>query len=277
MTLSEPLPRASETPQLPQTGAGERGVALVTGGRRGIGRAICRELARSGFDIAVIDIIDDDSGRETVEMVRQAGRKTLFRQCDISDTGSYNATLDRVEGELGAISCLVNNAGIQVPVRGDLLEVSEEMFDHLININLRGTFFLTQAVARRMVAQTTPAAERSIITVTSANAGLVSPEKGPYCVSKAGLSMASQQFALRLAEEGIRVHEIRPGLIRTNMTVDVYDRYSPLVAAGDICPMRRWGEPEDIARGIATLAMGAMPFSTGDIYNIGGGMQIHQL
>ncbi|WP_245451056.1 3-ketoacyl-ACP reductase [Borborobacter arsenicus] len=277
MTLREPLAHPGEMPLPSDTASGGRGVALVTGGRRGIGRAICRELAARGFDIAVVDVVDDDSGRETVEMVRQAGRKTLFRQCDISDTGSYSALLDQVEGNLGAISCLVNNAGIQVPVRGDLLDVSEEMFDHLININLRGTFFLTQAVARRMVAQTAPAAERSIITITSANAGLVSPEKGPYCVSKAGLSMASQQFALRLAAEGIRVHEIRPGLIRTSMTADVYDRYSPLVAAGGICPMRRWGEPEDIARGIATLATGAMPFSTGDIYNIGGGMQIHQL
>lgn len=277
MTLREPPPRASEKALPSDAGLGERGVALVTGGRRGIGRAICRELAANGFDVAVVDIVDDDSGRETVEMVKRVGRKTFFRQCDISDTGCYATLLDQVEGELGAISCLVNNAGIQVPVRGDLLDVSEEMFDHLININLRGTFFLTQAVARRMVAQTAPVAERSIITITSANAGLVSPEKGPYCVSKAGLSMASQQFALRLAAEGIRVHEIRPGLIRTSMTADVYERYSPLVAAGDICPMRRWGEPEDIARGIATLATGAMPFSTGDIYNIGGGMQIHQL
>lgn len=277
MTLSEPLSRTSDAPLPSRTGAGERGVALVTGGRRGIGRAICRELAGSGFDVAVVDIIDDDSGRETTDMVKRAGRNTLFRQCDIADTAAHGALLEEVERNLGAISCLVNNAGIQVPVRGDLLDVSEEMFDRLININLRGTFFLTQAVARRMVAQTAPPEERSIITVTSANAGLVSPEKGPYCVSKAGLSMASQQFAVRLAAEGIRVHEIRPGLIRTNMTADVYERYSPLVASGEICPMRRWGEPEDIGRGIAALATGAMPFSTGDIYNIGGGMQIHQL
>ena len=255
----------------------DRGVALVTGGRRGIGRAICTTLAARGFDIALIDIVDDHEVERTVAAVEAIGKKVVFQKLDISETGKHVALVQALQAQIGEITCLVNNAGIQVPVRGDMLDVTEEMFDQLIDINLKGTFFLTQAVVRQMVNTQSKYQERSVITITSANAELVSPEKGPYCISKAGLSMASQQFAIRLASEGIRVHEIRPGLIETDMTADVYEKYSPDVKAGTICPMRRWGKPEDIAGGIATLAIGAMPFSTGDIYNIGGGMQIPRL
>ncbi|WP_341236016.1 3-ketoacyl-ACP reductase [uncultured Sulfitobacter sp.] len=254
-----------------------RGVALVTGGRRGIGRAICTTLAMRGFDIALVDIVEDQEVEKTVSAVEATGKSAIFQQLDISETDKHDEIVENVQFQLGEITCLVNNAGIQVPVRGDILDVSEETFDQLMDINLKGTFFLTQAVARKMVSTKSGYKERSIITITSANAALVSPEKGPYCISKAGLSMASQQFAIRLAADGIRVHEIRPGLIETDMTADVFEKYSPDVATGSICPMRRWGQPEDIATGIATLAIGAMPFSTGDIYNIGGGMQIPRL
>jgi NAD(P)-dependent dehydrogenase (short-subunit alcohol dehydrogenase family) len=253
------------------------GLAVVTGGRRGIGSAICRELAIAGFDIAVVDIVDDEKGRETVEIVRSCGRQAGFYRRDISETAGNADFLSQLEQDLGEISCLVNNAGIQVSVRGDLLEVTEQAFDQLLGVNLRGTFFFTQAVARAMLSRSGPATGRSIITITSANAGLVSPEKGPYCISKAGLSMASQQFAVRLADAGVHVHEIRPGLIRTDMTADVYERYSAQVETGQLSVIRRWGEPEDIARGVAALATGSIPFSTGDIYHIGGGMQIHRL
>jgi NAD(P)-dependent dehydrogenase (short-subunit alcohol dehydrogenase family) len=254
-----------------------RGLAIVTGGRRGIGRAICRELAVAGFDIAIVDIVDDESVHDTLEIVRSSGRLVGFYQRDIAQTAGNGELISSIEGDLGEVSCLVNNAGVQVSVRGDLLDVSEETFDRLVGINLRGTFFFTQAVARAMVSRPQPLAERSIVTITSANAGLVSPEKGPYCISKAGLSMASQQFAIRLADAGVRVHEIRPGLIETDMTVDVYDKYSAQVEAGQLSVIRRWGQPEDIARGVATLATGGMPFSTGDIYHIGGGIQLHRL
>lgn len=254
-----------------------RGLAIVTGGRRGIGRAICRELAVAGFDIAIVDIVDDESVRETLEIVRSSGRLAGFYQRDIAETAGNGQLISSMESDLGEVVCLVNNAGVQVSVRGDLLDVTEEAFDRLIGINLRGTFFFTQAVARAMVSRPQPLAERSIVTITSANAGLVSPEKGPYCISKAGLSMASQQFAIRMADAGVRVHEIRPGLIETDMTVDVYDKYSAQVEAGQLSVIRRWGQPEDIARGVATLATGGMPFRTGDIYHIGGGMQLHRL
>ncbi|RTM09854.1 MAG: 3-ketoacyl-ACP reductase [Hyphomicrobiales bacterium] len=257
--------------------SGDRGLAVVTGGRRGIGRAICCELARVGFDIAIVDIVEDENAGETVDLVRGLGRNSIFYRRDISETSGNAAFVERLEGDLGEINCLINNAGVQVSVRGDLLDVTEESFDRLIGVNLRGTFFLTQAVARAMLSRPQTASERSVVTITSANAGLVSPEKGPYCISKAGLSMASQQFAIRLADAGIRVHEIRPGLIQTDMTADVYEKYSSQVEAGQLSAIRRWGQPQDIARAVATLAAGGLPFSTGDIYHIGGGMQIHRL
>lgn len=249
-------------------------VALVTGGRRGIGRAICANLAAHGFDVAVIDHVEDGAA-ETLTLIRDAGRRSLFQRLDIAQTARHAAILDHVAEEMGPVSCLVNNAGVMVSVRGDLLEIDEAEFDRLVGINLRGTFFLTQAVARRMLDQ--PGTDRSIITITSANAHLVSPEKGAYCISKAGLSMAMQTFALRLAAEGIRVHEIRPGLITTDMTAEVTAQYSPGIESGALCALRRWGEPSDIARAIGTLATGGMPYSTGDIYNIGGGMHIPRL
>lgn len=247
------------------------------GGRRGIGRAICHALAAAGFDLAVVDVVDDENARETVEQVCSTGRNVVFFQHDISKTATHSDLVSRIERALGAVTCLVNNAGVMVPVRGDLLDVTEESFDRLIGVNLRGTFFFTQAVARAMVSRPDTGVERSIITITSANAGMASPEKGPYCVSKAVLSMASQQFAIRLADAGIRVHEIRPGLIETDMTAEVFEKYSAQIDDGQLSVIRRWGQPEDIARGVATLATGAMPFSTGDIYHIGGGMQLHRL
>ncbi|WP_246811621.1 3-ketoacyl-ACP reductase [Mesorhizobium silamurunense] len=275
MMLSQAAPAVGgATGRQPSSG---RGLAVVTGGRRGIGRAICCELARVGFDIAIVDIVDDENASETVDLVSRLGRNSAFYRRDISDTSGNAAFVEGLERDLGEITCLVNNAGVQVSVRGDLLDVTEESFDRLIGVNLRGTFFLTQAVARAMLSRSQTASERSVVTITSANAGLVSPEKGPYCISKAALSMASQQFAIRLADAGIRVHEIRPGLIRTDMTADVYEKYSSQVEAGQLSAIRRWGQPEDIARAVATLAAGGLPFSTGDIYHIGGGMQIHRL
>jgi len=275
MMLNQVTPAVGDMTE--QESPGHRGLAVVTGGRRGIGRAICCELARVGFDIAIVDIVDDENAGETVDLVSGLGRNGAFYCRDISETSGNATFVEGVERDLGEITCLVNNAGVQVSVRGDLLDVTEESFDRLIGVNLRGTFFFTQAVARAMLSRPQTASERSVVTITSANAGLVSPEKGPYCISKAGLSMASQQFAIRLADAGIRVHEIRPGLIQTDMTADVYEKYSSQVEAGELSAIRRWGQPDDIARAVATLAAGGLPFSTGDIYHIGGGMQIHRL
>jgi NAD(P)-dependent dehydrogenase (short-subunit alcohol dehydrogenase family) len=254
-----------------------RRAALVTGGSRGIGRAICVALAGCGFDIAVTDVVEDADAEPTLAAIAKAGGKGIYHRRDLARTDGNDAFAAEVEAAIGPIDCLVNNAGVQVAHRGDLLDVSEAEFDRVVGINLRGTFFLTQTVARAMLRRRAADGRRSIITITSSNAGLVSPEKGPYGISKAALSMAIQQFAVRLGESGIAVHEIRPGLIRTDMTAPVYDDYARRVASGSMSPFRRWGEPEDVARGVALLARGEMPFSTGDIYNLGGGLHIHRL
>lgn len=276
--MLEELDRDSRTRSLAELKSEPgRGVAVVTGGRRGIGAAISRELAERGFDIALADLVLDRSASHVMEDIRSLGRRGEFFALDIAKTTDHDRFLQNVLTKLGPITCLVNNAGIQVPVRGDLLDVSEEIFDTVIGVNLRGTFFLTKAVAGAMIKNREPAGqERSIIFITSANAGMASPEKGPYCVSKSALSMVSQLFALRLAEHGIRVHEIRPGLIRTDMTAEVFDKYSRQIEQG-LSAIKRWGEPEDIARCVSSLAIGALPFTTGDIFNIGGGLHIERL
>jgi NAD(P)-dependent dehydrogenase (short-subunit alcohol dehydrogenase family) len=248
--------------------------ALVTGSRRGIGRAIAFALADAGFAVAINDIVQDGALKETLAGLDARGATAHFVQADIAQLESHAAMLDAVEAALGPIGCLVNNAGVQVPARVDLLETTPAVFDHLIGVNLRGTFFLTQAVAKRMLAG--EGEGRSIITISSTNAAMASLEKAPYCLSKAGLSMSSQLFALRLAADGIAVFEIRPGLIRTDMTAMVRDTYSAAIADG-LSPITRWGEPEDVARAVAALATGAMPFSTGGIYNIDGGLQLARL
>lgn len=266
--------RAMESEPIDRTG--RMGVALVTGGRRGIGRAIAIALADAGFDIAVLDREEDDDARTTVQAITERGARTVFHAADIGDVESHARIVERVQSDLGTIRCLVNNAGIQVPERKDLLDFEPAVFDSLIRVNLRGTFFLTQTVARHMLDHP-DGAHRSIITITSANANLVSPEKGPYCISKAGLSMAIGQYALRLARDGIGVYEVRPGLIATPMTEDVRARYDADISSGRICPEARWGQPEDIAGAVMALASGAMPFSTGDVFNVGGGMHIPRL
>lgn len=259
------------------SGRAERGGALVTGGRRGIGQAVCADLAGRGFDVVFVDLDEDEGAAETRALVEGAGRRCAFLKADIAAIDNHAALVAQAEKAIGPINCLVNNAGVQIAVRGDMLELDPAEFDRLIGINLRGTFFLTQAVARAMIAARGAAARRSIITVTSANAHLVSPEKSAYCVSKAGLSMAMQTFALRLADDGIDVYEVRPGLIETDMTADVRTHYGEGMRSGRLCAMRRWGAPQDIATAIGTLAAGGMPYSTGDIYHVGGGMQIPRL
>ena len=248
--------------------------ALVTGARRGIGRAIAFALADAGFAVAINDVVADDALEETLAGLVARGARAHFVQGDIAQVDSHAAMLDAVEAALGPIGCLVNNAGVQVPARIDLLETTPAVFDRLIGVNLRGTFFLTQAVARRMVAG--EGEGRSIITISSINAAMASIEKAPYCLSKAGLSMSSQLFALRLAAHGIAVFEIRPGLIRTDMTAPVRESYGAAIADG-LSPIARWGEPEDVAGAVSALATGAMPFSTGGIYDIDGGLQLARL
>jgi len=256
--------------------AGERRVALVTGARRGIGRAIACHLADAGFDLIVSDIVEDEAAADTLRALADRGAGVEFVRSDLADLASHAALVDTAYRRFGRFDVLVNNAGMQVRKRGDLLDVTPERFDELLGINLRGTFFLTQEAARRMLADAPSAGARAIVLITSANAHLVSVEKGEYCVSKSALSMAAKLFAVRLAETGIPVFEIRPGLIRTDMTREVRDKYGEQIARG-LSPVRRWGEPEDIGRAVATLVSDGLPFATGLTIDIDGGLIIPRL
>jgi len=253
-----------------------RRVAIVTGARRGIGRAIAYQLAEAGFDLVLNDVVADAALDETLAGIHQRGVQVEFFMADIADIGMHGAMANAAYERFGRLDVLVNNAGVQVRERGDLLDVTPERFDEIIGINLRGNFFLTQHVSQRMLDDGHPTNGRSIVIVSSSNAELVSVEKGEYCISKSGLSMTAKLFAVRLAEAGIGVFEIRPGLIRTDMTAEVREKYGLLIDQG-ISPIRRWGEPEDIGRAVMTLVSGLIPFATGIAVDIDGGLLIPRL
>ena len=253
-------------------------VAAVTGGRQGIGRGIAYALAETGFDVVVVDLVEDEVAAETLAGLRERGARGVFIPADIAAIEVREALAERLFSAFGTLDCLVNNAGVQVKVRGDLLDVTPESYDRVMGINLRGTFFLTQAVARRMVAEVRDEDEphRSIVTISSANTFIVGADRPEYCFSKLSLSMMTKAFALRLGPHGIATYEIRPGVIRTDMTLPVRDKYTKLIGEG-LTPIARWGEPEEVGRTVATLASGLMPFSTGDAFHVDGGLHIPKL
>lgn len=252
--------------------------ALVTGGRRGLGRGIAWALAEAGFDIALADLERDGDAEETLAGIAARGRKRAFFAADVADLGGHAALIDAVYKSSGALHCLVNNAGVTVDKRGDLLEASVASFDRVMGINLRGTFFLTQAVARRMLADAPTAASppRSIIVISSTNAFVPAPDRPEYTFSKTSLSMLAKMFALRLALHGIAVHEVRPGVMRTDMTAPVREKYDRWLEGG-VVPQGRWGEAADVGRTVAALASGALPFTTGEAFHVDGGLHIHKL
>lgn len=250
-------------------------VALVTGAGGGIGSAVARRLAADGFSVLACDLPGQDKLGGVVTEIAAAGGTAKALHGDIADIDSHAALVAGAWAVFGGIDCLVNNAGISVKVRGDLLDVAPDSFDRLIGVNLRGTFFLTQAVARRMLAEES-SNFRSIITISSTNAAAASLDRGEYCISKSGLSMMVKLFALRLAPAGINAYEIRPGIIRTPMTAVAKAKYDARYAEG-LTPINRWGEPEDIARGVASLAAGQMAFATGEVINLDGGLHIAKL
>jgi 3-oxoacyl-[acyl-carrier protein] reductase len=253
-----------------------RPTALVTGGRRGIGRGVAWALGAAGFDVALLDLQEDAAARETLDGLAVRKSRGMFLAGDIGDLDSHEALIARAWEEFGGLDCLVNNAGVTSDVRGDLLELTPKSYDRVMAINLRGPFFLTQRFAQRLIAAPPEGFARTIINVASINAVLPSTERGDYCLSKTGVSMMTKLFALRLAEHGITVHEIRPGVIRTDMTAPVREKYESRIAAG-LSPIRRWGEPADIGRAVAALASGAFAFSTGDAYHVDGGMHMGRL
>jgi NAD(P)-dependent dehydrogenase (short-subunit alcohol dehydrogenase family) len=250
-----------------------RPLALVTGARRGIGASIALQLAQEGFDIALTDV-SHEGAQLVVEAAQAHGARAAFFESNLIHAETHQALIEQAVAWGGPIACLVNNAGIGAPSRGDLLDVTTNAFDVVLGVNLRGTFFLTQTVARHMLTASNTA-PRSIITVSSVSAEMASIERGEYCISKAGLSMLTKLFALRLAEQGIGVFEVRPGVIRTPLTAAVAAKYDRRIAEG-LVPMGRWGETEDVANTVAVLAAGRMNFATGSVLNVDGGLSIQR-
>jgi NAD(P)-dependent dehydrogenase (short-subunit alcohol dehydrogenase family) len=253
-----------------------RRVALVTGGRRGIGLAVAEGLAADGLDVAITGTsAEDDVSRAALARLTAHGVRAVYIAGRVDAVEDHARVLDRVEAELGPIDVLVSNAGIAPPERLDLMETTPENFDKVIGVNLRGAFFLAQGVARRMVAAG-PKAGRALIFVSSCSAEMVSLNRVDYCVSKAGLSMAVKGFAARLAADGIAVFEVRPGIIRTDMTAGVAAKYDALIEDG-LVPAKRWGEGTDVAAAVRALARPDMVYSTGSVINVDGGLTIARL
>ncbi len=253
-----------------------RPVVLVTGARRGIGRASCLALASAGYDVLGCDIAEDGFA-ETAAAVEAVGGRFAWRLCDVADLAAIGPLVDWAWGAWGGVEALVNNAGVGVLKRGDLLEVTAESWDRCMDINARGSFFVAQALARRMVAPGAPArGQRGMVFISSVNAIMASPDRAEYCASKTAAGMVARCFALRLADDGIPVFEVRPGVIRTDMTAPVTAKYDQRIAEG-LSPIRRWGEAEDVGRAVAGLIGGAIPFSTGDAFHVDGGLHIPRL
>jgi NAD(P)-dependent dehydrogenase (short-subunit alcohol dehydrogenase family) len=238
-------------------------VALVTGGSRGIGLGIAQALLKESFEIAICGL------RPTCDH-----KEFFYCQCDVGNREARARMLDAVRNRYGALHVLVNNAGIAPKVRADILDATEDSFEYLVRTNLQGPYFLTQAVAKWMIEQKQPGC--SIINVSSISATVASVNRGDYCISKAGIAMASQLWAARLGEFEIPVYEVRPGVIRTDMTAAVEAKYDKLLAEG-LAIQRRWGTPEDVGKVVAALARGDMPYSTGAVITVDGGMTVQRL
>jgi NAD(P)-dependent dehydrogenase (short-subunit alcohol dehydrogenase family) len=255
-----------------------RKVALVTGGARGIGLGISEALARAGYDLVICGVRPPEAVRDILLALAAPGGRAHYVQADVSQAADRARLLEETRREFGALHLLVNNAGVAPLQRLDVLEATEESFERVMRINLQGPYFLTQAVANWMREQraATPGFTGCIVNVSSISATVVSPNRGEYCVSKAGLSMATQLFAVRLAEEGIPVYEVRPGVTRSDMTEAVKEKYDRLIQEG-LVPQRRWGLPEDTGRAVVMLARGDLPYSTGQVLMVDGGLTIPRL
>lgn len=255
-----------------------RKIALVTGGSRGIGLGIARELAANGFNLAINGRRAEAEVADVLAELRGAGAEAIYLQADVAELGDHARMLADIAAKFGRIDVLVNNAGVAPQKRMDLLDATPESFDRVIGINLRGPYFLTKAVARWMAEQRqADAAFRGcIVNVSSISATAVSVNRGDYCISKAGIAMATMLWAARLAEFGIDVYEVRPGIIATDMTAGVTEKYDKLIADG-LTVEKRWGLPEDVGKAVAALARGDIPYATGQVLKIDGGMTIQRL
>jgi NAD(P)-dependent dehydrogenase (short-subunit alcohol dehydrogenase family) len=259
-------------------GGTARPVALVTGGTRGIGLGIARALASRGWDLALCGLRAEESVREPLADLRQAGSRVEYAQADMGSTADRSALLAFVQARFGTLDALVNNAGRAPRVRADLLEATEESFEEVLQTNLRGPYFLTQQAAPLLLARKRQRADApvTITFITSVSATHASLNRGEYCVSKAGLAMAVRLFAARLAADGIPVYEVRPGIIATDMTSGVREVYDRRIAEG-LVPENRWGTPGDVGRVVAALAQGELPYATGSVIHVDGGFSVPRL
>ena len=254
-------------------------VALVTGGGRGIGLGISRKLAEEGYQLAIMGMRGESALQAVLEELSGLGAAPLYCRGDISQSADRAAALAAVKARFGRLDLLVNNAGVAPDVRADILEASEESFERLIRINLQGPYFLTQAAARWMVEQreADPTFKGCIVTVSSVSSTVVSTNRGDYCISKAGLTMMTQLFAARLGAHDIPVFEIQPGIVKSDMTALVQEKYDRLIFEEDLLLLKRWGLPADIGRVVAMLARGDLPYTTGQALHVDGGLTIKQL
>jgi NAD(P)-dependent dehydrogenase (short-subunit alcohol dehydrogenase family) len=253
-------------------------VALVTGGSRGIGLGIARCLAMGGFDLAINGMREAALVEEPLRELRALGADVVYAQADVADAADRALLLAVVRERFGRLDLLVNNAGIAPPVRADILQAAEESYDRVMGVNLKGPYFLTQAVARLMIEERRAFPDRPlcIVNVTSVSATHASTNRGDYCLSKAGLAMSTRLWAARLAEFGIAVYEVRPGIVATDMTAPVKEAYERRIAEG-LVPQARFGQPEDVGRAVAMLAAGALPYSTGAVVLVDGGATLPRL
>jgi 3-oxoacyl-[acyl-carrier protein] reductase len=251
-------------------------IALVTGGTRGIGLGIARALARDGWTLALCGLRSRDAVAEVVTELASLGNGAEYWAADIGSPNDRAQLLSSVVAHFGTLHALVNNAGRAPRIRADLLASTEESFEEVLHTNLQGPYFLTQAVARLLVAKADENTPRAIVFVTSVSAEMASPQRGEYCVSKAGLSMAAKLFALRLAPDRIPVYEVRPGIVATDMTAGVKEMYDKRIGEG-LVPEARWGQPEDVGRAVAMLLRGDVAYATGTILNVDGGLSIPRL
>lgn len=256
-------------------------VALITGSSRGIGRGIAITLARCARHDLVINFAGNaDAARECRELclAESAGKiRVEIVQADVSLAADRARMIDSIRATFGRLDLLVNNAGVAPNVRADILEAGEESFDRLISINLKGPYFLTQ-LAAKLIIESAPLADipRAVVNITSISAFTASVNRGDYCIAKAGLAMMTQLYAVRLAEFGIGVFEIQPGVIATDMTGPVQAKYDALFASG-LAPINRWGQPDDIGKAVAAVALGSFPYSTGQVFQVDGGFHIRTL
>jgi len=253
-------------------------VALITGASRGIGKAIALALAESGLDVVINFASQQEAAAQVQKEALRLGVRAELLQADISQTADHVRAMESLNEKFGRLDVLVNNAGVAPKVREDMLIASEESFDRLMNTNLRGPYFLTQRLSRWMVElrKEVPNYSPAIVNISSVSAYTSSPNRADYCLTKAGIAMMTQLYAHRLAEFGIAVFEIRPGIIETDMTAGVKEKYDRLIADG-LTPIPRWGKPEDVAKAVAAIVQGSFPFSTGEVFNVDGGFHMRRL